>query len=912
MVSSTVTTYGGTERIEFTPYTDKETPRSASTDGASEDDDFHASEHDYLLDKHAGSLNGSSEDSPGYFAPPYSRGSPVSEVTDRTDYEEEDAEIGDETGPPPRHTSEKTRLMSDEESVKPVRTPQLGRVASRPEPQPSLSSASKRAAVAAAELNDDVLVGTRVSEGHENFVTAYNMLTGIRVAVSRCTAKNNRPLTSTDFSETDEISFDLNGGGSSPSSKYIFQFKDYSPWVFRHLRDAFKLDPADYLMSLTSKYIVSELGSPGKSGSFFYYSRDYRFIIKTIHHSEHKLLRRVLRQYYGHILKNPDTLISQFYGLHRVRLPFGRKIHFVVMNNVFPALYEIHERYDLKGSLYGREYKPDPNKPIAVFKDLDWMRRHKRIILGPEKRERLIRQLETDVRFLERINVMDYSLLVGVHSMSEGNAALNALLNLAEFGPKDKEAPQTERRVASAAVHRGPQGHTAQKEFAELQTMLQRATPERLKEFDFADEYRSEFYFYHEHGGFMSTDSKNDDRDIVYYLGIIDFLTPYNFRKSVETFCKGLLHDRKDLSAVPAQEYGERFLRFMRGSIGPEIHPSKSSRQSVTKSRASEHVEDARPAPQTQAEQAAAAAASQTGNPSSPAVSSAAAAAARAAAAKADPRRSRPLDSTATQRQPTQQYVQADVLIGADPRPSAPPHLHSESTGRSAIHGQSAQPIHTAHADYVAEASHPAPNFGTQSAVPSSEDAQLARSSSTQSRVPLGGNVPGHAIASASTSQLDQMPLDLLSKSENSQPTHTVLPFTSGSSAAATTHSFAMSAAPPVPETPAGPAGPRPADVSSYAGPVQARTLPFHAAHSATYLPPLVGVSASSASLSSASTPALQLMAPRHQSSSASLGTRLGQAVTDTLPHESSTSSVSGLARPDASMRASIVGYGAQ
>lgn len=51
-------------------------------------------------------------------------------------------------------------------------------------------------------------------------------------------------------------------------------------------------------MSLTNKYILSELTSPGKSGSFFYYSRDYRFIIKTIHHSEHKFMRKILKIYY--------------------------------------------------------------------------------------------------------------------------------------------------------------------------------------------------------------------------------------------------------------------------------------------------------------------------------------------------------------------------------------------------------------------------------------------------------------------------------------------------------------------------------------------------------------------------------------------------------------------------------------
>ncbi len=68
------------------------------------------------------------------------------------------------------------------------------------------------------------------------------------------------------------------GNELTPSAKYDFKFKDYAPWVFRELReDCFQLDPADYLLSLTAQYILSELGSPGKSGSFFYFSRDYRF-----------------------------------------------------------------------------------------------------------------------------------------------------------------------------------------------------------------------------------------------------------------------------------------------------------------------------------------------------------------------------------------------------------------------------------------------------------------------------------------------------------------------------------------------------------------------------------------------------------------------------------------------------------
>ncbi|CAG8757480.1 25637_t:CDS:2, partial [Racocetra persica] len=142
------------------------------------------------------------------------------------------------------------------------------------------------------------MIGTRISEGHVNYVLMYNMLTGIRVGVSRCNAKLERELTDIDFKAAHKLAFDITGNELTPSAKYDFKFKDYAPWVFRRLREFFHIDAADYLVSLTSKYILSELNSPGKSGSFFYYSRDYRFIIKTIHHTEHKFLRKILKQYY--------------------------------------------------------------------------------------------------------------------------------------------------------------------------------------------------------------------------------------------------------------------------------------------------------------------------------------------------------------------------------------------------------------------------------------------------------------------------------------------------------------------------------------------------------------------------------------------------------------------------------------
>lgn len=380
--------------------------------------------------------------------------------------------------------------------------------------------------------DDRVLIGNKVSEGHVNFIIAYNMLTGIRVAVSRCSGIM-KPLTPKDFKFTKKLAFDYHGNELTPSSQYAFKFKDYSPEVFRELRALFGLDPADYLVSLTSKYILSELNSPGKSGSFFYFSRDYKYIIKTIHHGEHLHLRRHLQEYYHHVKKNPDTLLCQFYGLHRVKMPISfknkvkhRKIYFLVMNNLFPPHLEIHTSFDLKGSTWGRLTKVDSSNidERPVLKDLNWLDQSERIKFGPLKKKKFLEQLERDVELLAKLNIMDYSLLLGIHDMSKDTAN-----DITLFETESARNDHTTEQLRHGSV-----------------------IPHFFKEFE---------------GGIRSSDPFNNDTDLIYYVGIIDCLTNYSFIKKLETFWRGLNHDLKVVSAIPPKDYANRFYEFIADSV---------------------------------------------------------------------------------------------------------------------------------------------------------------------------------------------------------------------------------------------------------------------------------------------------------------------------------------------------------
>ncbi|KAI8988366.1 hypothetical protein BDF20DRAFT_904988 [Mycotypha africana] len=411
------------------------------------------------------------------------------------------------------------------------------------------------------EDDDRVLIGTRISEGHRNYILMYNMLTGIRIAVSRVTAKMDRPLTDEDYVAAHKLAFDVVGDELTPGAKYDFKFKDYAPWIFRSLRDRCGVDPADYLISLTSKYILSELGSPGKSGSFFYYSKDYRYIIKTIHHTEHKFMRKILKEYYEHICNNPDTLLCRYYGLHRIKLPHGRKIHFVVMSNVFPPSKDIHETYDLKGSTLGR-FLPEEEirkNPYAVMKDLNWEKKNRKLQLGPVKRKLFIGQLVRDVTLLTQLNIMDYSLLIGIHDMLRGNKDNIRDTTLQTFHPNTKLVQRRNtlmnRKSSKAQV---------------VRTAIAEATFNKLdaSKLPGDTQERHSCAFYAEEGGFQATDESNRPLPVLYSLGIIDILTPYDMKKKSEHFYKSLTtQDKNGISAVKPTQYGQRFLEFMANAV---------------------------------------------------------------------------------------------------------------------------------------------------------------------------------------------------------------------------------------------------------------------------------------------------------------------------------------------------------
>ncbi|KXS21177.1 SAICAR synthase-like protein [Gonapodya prolifera JEL478] len=284
-----------------------------------------------------------------------------------------------------------------------------------------------------------------------------------------------------------------------------------------------------------------ESGSAGKSGSFFFFTEDGRYIIKTIHHTEHKVFMEGLRNYYEHIIANPHTLINRLFGLHRVKLPRSKKIHFVVMENVLPLTRDIEEMYDLKGSTYGRHtlrQVVDEN-PRAVQKDQNWIENERELFLNPEKREILMGQIARDVRYLSSAGIMDYSLLIGVSRKQDRWALIKKLFE--EGHLREGVIPDESPMDSNRSLNRNALGSAMNSVFRS----------------DFCD-------------GFRSTPSIPADSHLppfVYHLGIIDIFTRYDAVKSMEHAFKSMYQSSSTISAVNPKFYGKRFVEFMGAEV---------------------------------------------------------------------------------------------------------------------------------------------------------------------------------------------------------------------------------------------------------------------------------------------------------------------------------------------------------
>jgi hypothetical protein len=71
----------------------------------------------------------------------------------------------------------------------------------------------------------------------------------------------------------------------------------------------------------------------GKSGSFFFFSHDNKFIIKTMKDDELKLFIKMLPEYFVLLKTYKYSLLARFYGVYKVQMEDVSAVSLVIMAN---------------------------------------------------------------------------------------------------------------------------------------------------------------------------------------------------------------------------------------------------------------------------------------------------------------------------------------------------------------------------------------------------------------------------------------------------------------------------------------------------------------------------------------------------------------------------------------------------
>jgi len=321
-----------------------------------------------------------------------------------------------------------------------------------------------------------------------------------------------------------------------------FKIKEYCPLVFRNLRERFGLDDLEYLNSLTKA--PKPMHNPGKSGAKLYLSADKMFVIKTMTTEEIEQMHHLLKQYHPYIVeRDGKTLLPQFLGMYRLTVD-NVENYMCVMRNVFSGHLKVHKKYDLKGSTVEREAsEKEKQKKEPTLKDNDFVKDGVKITIGEEAKSKLMETLSADVQFLIKHDIMDYSLLLGIHDTQlAGDEDRETEDDL------DEEDEEYDSGGSGVAMTPPDSPGAGRRHLAKKNSVVEGLIdPER------------DIYAIPSQG---LGESNNHE---IYFLSIIDILTHYGVKKMTAKAAKTVKYGSSvdGISTAEPDQYGKRFLSFL-------------------------------------------------------------------------------------------------------------------------------------------------------------------------------------------------------------------------------------------------------------------------------------------------------------------------------------------------------------
>ncbi|KAK6480987.1 phosphatidylinositol 4-phosphate 5-kinase-like protein 1 isoform X1 [Huso huso] len=346
-----------------------------------------------------------------------------------------------------------------------------------------------------------------------------------------------------------------------------FKMRTFAGSVFSHFRQRLGMTEKEYQLSLSSKGLYLQFISNSKSKADFFLTNDKRFFLKTQNKKEVRFLLSNLRVYMEHLEKYPHSLIVKFLGVHMIKIPNQGKKYFIVMQSVFYPDERISERYDIKGCQVSRWTDPAPeSQEIVVLKDLNFEGKY---ICVDQQRAWLVRQMEIDSQFLQRLNVLDYSLLVAdqplhvderMKSQSFASLIIRTKQSVNGSSSLSFSVPGIVEEESAVLVSEMVCG-TEQCQVREVHP----GRPIPLQTLGAQSSVESKLQAQNRRllPSFKNPLHVIDGPEARYFVGIVDIFTVYGFRKKLEYLWKCLRYRGQAFSTVSPDVYARRLCHWV-------------------------------------------------------------------------------------------------------------------------------------------------------------------------------------------------------------------------------------------------------------------------------------------------------------------------------------------------------------
>ncbi|CAF0811699.1 unnamed protein product [Adineta ricciae] len=376
---------------------------------------------------------------------------------------------------------------------------------------------------------------------------------------------SNRAHLSSEYVQREK--FPAKGGTGTPiHSLPDFDIEAYGLPIFYELMNIYGIDPAT-LKSHICENELKEIVNPSNSGSLLYLTSDSTFLIKTVRDYDAKFIQqKFLNGYLDYVKRTPGTFIAKLFGSFGY-IPYispdrgitvdSFTLRFAIFSNFIPPKLEIHEKYDLKGSSYGRDANAtEKMKSSATFKDNDFREIHPQGFKLPKSVYFHLREVLTrDVDFLEKLNIMDYSLLLAVHNIDNQ-------VKPTRVGPVESLLGSVRDTFLIGMTQQIDQHDTKHKEEKPKLVLKFKKPIETLglgfKEISTYDTENSK-----EYGGIPAVNEKGER--LLLFFGIIDLLQTFDICKVMQRQYQTVENREavNDRSIVEADFYAKRFKEFV-------------------------------------------------------------------------------------------------------------------------------------------------------------------------------------------------------------------------------------------------------------------------------------------------------------------------------------------------------------